>query len=251
MSCSMRCLPHRSGESIADRIDLRNWVEPGNVSLKFMVGLPVEMMIDRDMATGTLKAMRKWMVGEHTFEVNDRRNASHHRDVTGDGATCGAFFAWGFDDRGIGYATRATSKPGRRVRHRYENVGPVQHHRRSRPRPVHRRRYRRNGSCSSGADRPDGAGIRCRWDVVARGRHSDPQQESHPLVARRSEVDLAPLVEQALARATAGIVDFLDKKWGKGSDFAYILFTGGGVETLKEALRTSIPLGRYVRFAHG
>jgi hypothetical protein len=57
------------------------------------------------------------------------------------------------------------------------------------------------------------------------------------------EVDLTSLVEQALSRASAQITNFVGDKWGAKPSFAYILFTGGGAESLKKALLRKYPKG--------
>ena len=36
-----------------------------------LIGLPVEVMADRELATATLKGLRKWLVGEHKFAVDE------------------------------------------------------------------------------------------------------------------------------------------------------------------------------------
>lgn len=238
-------LAPQSDESIADRIDLRKWVEPGSVSLKFMVGLPVEIMMDRDTATSTLKTMRKWMVGEHTFEVNDRETHLGIEDVTAMAQPAGAFFAWGFDDEGDWVrdprdlkAPVAVCDIGMKTLDLFSIIGGRVH-------------GRFTGGDTAGMARAAQALIDLmmqEYDVDGMSLHeADTLIHTHNptrWLPGGQEVDLAPLVEQALARATAGIVDYLDKKWGKGGDFAYILFTGGGAETLKEALIDKYPFGQ-------
>jgi hypothetical protein len=57
------------------------------------------------------------------------------------------------------------------------------------------------------------------------------------------EVNLKALVRQALDTAAAGIITFVEQRWGNGRQFAHLLFTGGGAETLREALLRQYPHG--------
>ncbi len=43
--------------------------------------------------------------------------------------------------------------------------------------------------------------------------------------------------------AAAGIISFVERRWGKGKQFAYLLFAGGGAEALKGALLRQYPHG--------
>lgn len=240
-----RVLAPQADDAPADRIDLRAWVgAPNGPALRVMVGLPVEVMIDRDAATTTLKAMRRWMIGEHSFEVNDVTTHLVITDVQATAQPIGTFYAWGFDDRGewvrnindlrapvgiadIGMKTLDLfSVSGGRINARY------------------------TGGDTAGMARAAQALIDLmaqEYGVEGVSLHEADTLIHSPRPTRwlpgGREVDVSPLVEQALARATAGIVDFLDKKWGRGSDFAYILFTGGGAGTLREALAAKYPFG--------
>ncbi len=44
---------------------------PGEHQASIMVGLPVEVLADRQRARSTLRGLRSWMVGQHQFSVND------------------------------------------------------------------------------------------------------------------------------------------------------------------------------------
>ncbi len=50
-------------------------------------------------------------------------------------------------------------------------------------------------------------------------------------------------MKQALDTAAAGIVTYVELRWNKGRQFAHLLFTGGGAESLREALLRQYPHG--------
>ena len=60
-----------------------------------MVGLPVEVMADRERARETLRRLKGWMVGRHRFAVNDKAATVSIAEVRVMAQPAGAFFAWG------------------------------------------------------------------------------------------------------------------------------------------------------------
>jgi hypothetical protein len=50
-------------------------------------------------------------------------------------------------------------------------------------------------------------------------------------------------VEQAKQSTVGAVVEFLERKWDNGRQFAYVLFTGGGSEALRDALLQQYPFG--------
>jgi hypothetical protein len=69
------------------------------------------------------------------------------------------------------------------------------------------------------------------------------RQRQPRLYTARGEVDARPLVVQALDTAAAGVVTFIEGRWGNGKQFAHLLFTGGGAEALGKSLLRQYPLG--------
>jgi len=69
------------------------------------------------------------------------------------------------------------------------------------------------------------------------------RQKRPRIYAAGGEVNLRPLVTQALDTAAAGIVTFVERRWGNGKQFTHLLFTGGGAEALRDALLRQYPHG--------
>jgi hypothetical protein len=75
-----------------------------------MVGLPVEVMADRERATATLRALRAWLVTRHEFAINGESVTLDVTEVQAMAQPAGAFFAWGLNDEGC--YTRCTHCQG-------------------------------------------------------------------------------------------------------------------------------------------
>lgn len=207
-----------------------------------IVGLPVEVMADREQARATLRALRRWMVARHLYDVNGAEVNLSVADVQVMAQPAGTFFAWGLNDR------------GRWVRSRADLKAPV-------------------GICDIGFNTldimaveggevvarftgGDTAGMRRAAELVihtVRGNHDltlSLHEADELLRARRprlytaqGEVDLGPLVDQARDATAAAVVTFVERQWGNGRQFPHLLFTGGGAEALRKALLAQYPHG--------
>jgi hypothetical protein len=60
-----------------------------------MVGLPVEVMADREQARSTLQALRRWVVGDHVFAVNGCETRFTIANLLAMAQPAGTFFAGG------------------------------------------------------------------------------------------------------------------------------------------------------------
>lgn len=205
--------------------------------LALMIGLPVEILADRARARSTLHTLKSWLVGDHVFIVDDQKVSLEIVDAKAMAQPAGTFFAWGMDDRGH------WSLPGDYLK------APV-------------------GVCDIGFNTldlfavqsgeviarytgGDAIGIRRAAEVIvetARDEHGvelslreadDLLRESQPvLYTAAGEIDLAPLVVQALNVAAGGVLTLLDRLWGPtGGQFQHLLFTGGGAKSLERALK--------------
>ena len=217
--------------------------EPGQHETPILLGLPVEVMADRAQAVEVLRAIRGWLVGEHIFRVNGEEYAVTVREVRAMPQPAGAFFAWGLDDR------------GRWVRSKDDLKVPV-------------------GICDIGFNTLDLFAVEA-GDVVGRFTAGDTvgmrraaellaqmlrrqygrelslheadtllrQRSPRVYVAGRGAVSVTDLARQALETTAAYVVRFLEERWGRGKQFAYVLFTGGGAEALREVLLRQYPYG--------
>lgn len=214
----------------------------GNHKLALMMGLPVEVMANREKAMEILKGMRSWLMRKHRFSVNSIEMSLEVCEVQVMAQPAGAFFAWGLDDS------------GKWVRDKKALKVPI-------------------GICDIGFNTLDLFAVQ-GGEVVARFTGGDTRgirraaellinsvreqygvelslYEADKLLRERrpkiytagKEVDLRPLVNQAIETAAAVLLAFIEQKWENGRQFAYLLLTGGGAETLREMLLRHYPHG--------
>jgi len=207
-----------------------------------MVGLPVEVMADRDRAKETLRALKRWVVARHRFAVNHVPVTLQVADVRVMAQPAGAFFAWGLDNRGRWARTKVDLKAPVAICDIGFNtldLFAVQ-----------------GGEVVARFTGGDTAGIRRAAELLVSAVRAEHDVElslheadallrlKRPVIyTADGEVNLRALVRQALETAAAGIITFVEQRWGNGRQFAHLLFTGGGAEALREALLRQYPHG--------
>ncbi len=214
----------------------------GEHQADLMVGLPVEVMAEREQAKHTLRGLRAWLVGQHHFSVND---TSVHLTVSGVRAMAqpaGAFFAWGLDNQGrwlrgaealkapvavcdIGFNTLDLfAVEGGEVVGRFTG-GDTAGMRRAAEQIITQ--------------------VQGQYGIRLSLHEADAllQDKLPRLYTADGEVNLRQLVTQARDTAAAGVVTFIERRWGQGRQFAHLLFTGGGAEMLCEVLLRQYPRG--------
>ncbi|MBC7250506.1 MAG: ParM/StbA family protein [Anaerolineae bacterium] len=207
-----------------------------------IIGLPVEVMADRQQALDTLRSLKAWMVGQHYFTVNNSPVVLEVTQVRVMAQPSGAFFAWGLDNSGHWSRPKADLKAPVAVCDIGFNtldLFAVQ-----------------GGEVVGRFTGGDTAGMRRAAELLinaVQGRHGVDLSlhEADALLRRKrptlytpqGEADLRPFVTQALDTTAAGVLHFVERHWGNGRQFAHLLFTGGGAETLREALLRQYPHG--------
>lgn len=213
-----------------------------------MVGLPVEVMTDREQAQATLRGLRRWMVGQHVYTVTQGGTSDDQRvklDITNVrvmAQPAGTFFAWGLNNAGRWARDRADLKAPVAIC----DIGfctldlfTVE-----------------GGEVVGRFTGGDTAGMRRAAELVinaVRGQYglSLSLHEADALLRQRQprlltsdgEQNLRSLVGQALSTTAAAVITFVERQWGNGRQFAHLLFTGGGSEALKEDLLRHYPQG--------
>jgi hypothetical protein len=210
--------------------------------LSVMAGLPVEVMADRQQAQSTLRAMRRWMVGPHAYQINGSEVALTVTDVQVMAQPAGAVFAWGLDDRGRWTRARADLKAPIAVcdiGYNTLDLFTVQ-----------------GGEVIGRFTGGDTAGMRRSAELIlaavrgSQGLALSLHEADALLRARRptlytagGAVDLGQLVQQALDATAAAVVTYVERRWGNGRQFPHLLFTGGGAEALRKTLLEQYPHG--------
>jgi hypothetical protein len=207
-----------------------------------MVGLPVEVLADRARGRATLRGLRAWMVGAHEFAVNDEEAVLEVEGVQAMAQPAGAFFAWGLNDRGewtkgkdnlkapvavcdVGFNTLDLfAVEGGKVVGRF------------------------TGGDTAGMRRAAEllvAAVRERYGIELSLHEADAlmRQRQPRLYTSQGEVNVRALASQAQDTAAAGVVTFVEQRWGNGKRFAHLLFSGGGAAALEKGLLQQYPHG--------
>ena len=207
-----------------------------------MVGLPVEVMADREQARATLRALRGCLATRHNYMVNGREVALHVENVKVMAQPAGTFFAWGLNNQGrwvqgrsalrapvaicdIGFHTLDLfTVEGGEVVGRFTGGDTVG--------------MRRAAELIISAVRTGHGVDLSLHEADALARKRNPR-----LHTAGGEVRLRAQVDQALDTTAAAVVTFVERQWGNGRQFAHLLFTGGGAEALKVTLLRQYPHG--------
>jgi len=214
----------------------------GSHQAALMIGLPVEVMADRKQALTTLRALKAWMVGQHYFTVNDTPVILEVSKVRVMAQPTGTFFAWGLDNLGKWTRPKADLKAPVAVCDIGFNTLDLF--------------AVESGEIAGRFTAGNTAGMRraaellinavqARYGVDLSLHEADAllRQRRPKLYTAQGEADLRPLVTQALDTTAAGVLNFVERRWGNGRQFAHLLFTGGGAEMLRDALLRQYPHG--------
>lgn len=207
-------------------------------ALEVVVGLPVELMLNKETGKKALSSIRRWMVGNHQYSVDGKEYDVTIANVKARPQPAGSFFAWCLDDYGqwtqplpilertiaicdIGFNTldlwavdnlevqkRGTAADTYGMRRASEMLS---------------RMVRENYDISLSLHQAD---------AYIRGLED-------PLYLSAGEwLDFNPFIESALATAAQNVIQFIEREWGKAKNFAAVLFTGGGAQALSSQLRS-------------
>ena len=211
----------------------------GEHRANIMVGLPVEVMANREQARATL---RGWTATRHRYAVNGREVTLDVENVKVMAQPAGTFFAWGLNNQGKWVRDQSALRApvaicdiGFRTLDLFAVEG---------------------GEVVARFTGGDTVGMRRAAELIiktVRTGHgvSLSLHEADALARQRrprlhtagGEMELRAQVDQALDTAAAAVVIFVERQWGNGRQFAHLLFTGGGAEALKATLLRQYPQG--------
>ncbi|MBT7191787.1 MAG: ParM/StbA family protein [Anaerolineae bacterium] len=211
--------------------------------ISIIVGLPVELMLNKKEAQKVLRKLRSWMSGSHEFQVNGKTYRVLVRDVNIFGQPTGGYFSWLLNDEGK--ITRPTSDLKALVTvcdigFNTLDIFSIQ-----------------GGEIIGKHTGGNTAGIRRAAEQLIReikekygvtlSRHQADEylRAKKPIFScAQGDKDISPLVDQALSVASASIGDFLETLLGNGQQFRHMLFTGGGSALIKKELLQRYPLAQ-------
>jgi hypothetical protein len=214
---------------------------PGESQVAILLGLPVEVMAERKLALQTLRNLRGWLMATHHFAVNGEETILTVVAVEAMAQPAGTFFSWGLDPFGKWARSASDLKSALAVADVGFNTTDLF--------------SVRAGEIVARFTGGDTLGIRRAAELLIQNirAHYGMELSLHEadilLHKRRpiiyppggDEVDISPLVRQAMETAGAAILSMIERLWGNGRQFAHLIFTGGGTEALRGRLIQQYP----------
>ena len=214
----------------------------GTHTLSIMLGLPVEVLENEELAQKIKRDLRNWLEGEHTFSVNGIQTCLNIIRFAIMPQPAGTFFARGMNNLGQWIKSKEDFESKVAICDVGFNTLDVF--------------TLQGGKILRRFTGGDTAGMRRAVELLRRALETQYQvkyslqetdafiRKGNPCISNISgKIDLTDLVSDAKKAAGAGISTFLDEHWGNGHQFDHIIFTGGGADALKDALLEQYPLG--------
>ncbi|MFZ6028302.1 MAG: hypothetical protein ACOYYS_11360 [Chloroflexota bacterium] len=208
-----------------------------------IMALPVQVLQDTE-ARQAVTALENWLVGEHQFDVDGQAHALHIHALKAMAQPLGSFFEWGLAldgqwgrspadlkahvgvlDQGFNTLDLFTLAGGQIVR-RYtggETLG-----------------MRRAASLMQDLIRQN-TGRKLSLHEADRYLQESSNGNAAELLLRGEAINLRPMARQALEVAFGEMRAYLSQIWEDGSQFDYLLLTGGGALALGERLQAVYP----------
>ena len=216
---------------------------PQEVELNLLLGMPVEVVQNRDLDSQTLSRLRGWLIGQHDFCVNNVVVSYKINQVKRMAQPMGAFFQWGADDNG--QWIRSDNPAGKfavadigmntfdlfvienkQVIQRFsqgENLGT-----RRALSFIRQTVYERYGYKPS------------FYEADQLARHYTAKREA-VISHMHGEHSAYPIVAQAVQECWAGVQDMIGEIWDNTRQFRRLIFTGGGAELLSNQIKRTHP----------
>jgi len=217
--------------------------QPTEIDL--MVCLPVEITGDRERSRETMRALRSWLRGGHQFSLDGRPVETTIGAIKAVAQPVGAYLDWGMTNQGDWLRDReALQKPvgvcdigflsvdlfgieGAQIVDRYTAGAKLGMHRVARAIRAH---------------------LMDHYDVTISLAQADALMRDYVERCRvtfscaAGDINLAPVIQQALEEAFTAIQEFVVSNWGNGRQFYRSIFTGGGAAALRGDLLRRYPL---------
>ena len=210
--------------------------------VRVMVGLPVEVMQDQKLAKATRRALRKWMIGTHSYSVNGQKRELVVSRVQVMPQPAGSYFSWGMNEDGRWSKGADTLQDMIAVCDIGFNTSDLF--------------VLEAGQIVARYTAGQTAGIRRAAEQIIRIIRQDSgvtlslheadaflHQTNPSLSTANGLIDLAPIVDQARQSVAASVLQFTERQWGNAKRFRHVLFTGGGSQILAGSLGRAYPHG--------
>jgi len=216
----------------------------GEHRVALMIGLPVEVVQDRAEAQKTMRKLRHWLVGTHTYTVEGEKITCEVVQVNATAQPLGAYFAWGVNINGRWQMSNdAKTKPVAICDIGFNTLdlfvvegGQV---------------FKRGtGGATLGMHRVADAIIRRVRDThrVSLSLHEADElmrtyvEGGTPVLYHAGgETDLSQMVELAMAEGFNGVSQFIRQYWDRGTQFRHFIIVGGGAQAYRQMLLEHYP----------
>lgn len=210
--------------------------------IRIMVGLPVEVMQNLQLARSIKRDLRKWMMDRHQFFVNELGVILDVSRVEIMAQPAGGFFCWGMNQQGEWIRPKADLAQTVAIcdiGFNTVDLFAVQ-----------------KGSVVARYTDGENSGMRRASELlinhirqtanITLSLHEADQlfrQREPELSTADGLLDLTAICEQARESVAAGVLQFTERAWGNARQFRHVLFTGGGAEALRSQLTRHYPHG--------
>jgi len=213
---------------------------PGSHRVALMVGLPVETTKDPAAGSAKMRELRNWMVGEHAYSVNGEETVQDIVVVNGTSQPLGTYYAWGMNGHGnkkMKEAQVAVCDIGHGTLDLFviqDGIIAKDH----------------TEGANLGTHRVTDQIIKYIWETwrfTLSTSEADELLRTHGsgkapiLYHARGETDLSDLIEKALGKTFVDINNFIRKYWEQGTQFHYLLMTGGGAYIFRKQILAHYP----------
>ncbi len=216
--------------------------EEASQDVRVMVGLPVEIMQDRQLAIATRRALRKWMVADHEYTVNGETGLLSVTRVEVMPQPAGSYFSWGMDSSGEWNRGASTLRDTIAICDIGFNTADLF--------------VLQSGKIIARYTAGETAGIRRAAEqiisiirqkagITLSLHEADAflHQSNPELSTSTGQMDLGPIVDQARKSVAANVLQLTERQWGNAKRFRHVLFTGGGSQLLADSLSRAYPHG--------
>lgn len=209
------------------------------------LGFPVELLKDKERAKAALQAVRSWLVGCHQFELDGRPVELEVEQIKVAAQPVGAYMDWGSDDNGQWIqGVEALKKPVAICDIGFNTIDLFSIE---------------GGEIVDRSTQGDDLGMHrvaetVRSYIAENHRIDLSLHEADDLIRQYlktgqvilscadGDVDLSPVIGQALGQALIDIRTFIKKYWQTGRQFYKLIFAGGGTESWRAPLLRDNPV---------
>jgi hypothetical protein len=214
-----------------------------------IIGLPVEVMQQKELAQQTLGQLQDWLINRHDFSVNNDIVSVTITAVKVVAQPAGAYFDWGLDEAGNWQrSSQVLDSPVVVVDGGYNTVdlytlkgGTID------PRYVGGERI---GMRRVSELLRDTIRVEHRLEIslfeADQMVRATVAGQSPAFYTSRGEVDVTTLVQQALDNNFAALINFTEGRLGNARQFPHLLFTGGQMQAMKTRLEAHFPHGQFL-----